>query len=679
MPAGERRTAAPEPLWRPDERRREAANVTAFMRWLADTRGLSFDDYHALRRWSVDDLEAFWHAVWDYFELESSASPSAVLGAREMPGAEWFPGARLNFSQWLLAAHRPGRVAIVHHSEARPSGELTWDELSAQVRALAVSLRRMGVRPGERVAAYLPTMPEAVVAMLATTGIGAVWCCCSPDFGVAGVLDRFAPVAPKVLIAADGYRYGGRDFDRRAAIREMVEGLPSLRHLVAVPCLAPGGVDAHDLVPDGDIETAAWPGLIEAGDGDSPEDFPFEDTAFDHPLWIAYSSGTTGPPKAFVHGHGGVLLECLKAQHFHMDLKPESRMFFYTTTGWIVFPNLVAALLTGASIVLYDGDPLHPGVDRLWKIAESSGVTHFGVSPTFVKMQGRHGIVPRERYDLSRLECVVCTGSPLTPESFSWVYDNVKRDLWVTSVSGGTDIVTPFVGGVPTLPVHSGEIQARCLGVDVHAYDPDGRPVIDREGELVVAQPMPSMPLRLWDDPDGRRYRESYFETFPGVWRHGDRLIVTSRGSCIIPGRSDSTLNRYGVRIGTSEVYRTVDGVDGVRDSLVVNLELPDGEFLMPLFVVLDEGRELDDALAADIRARLRGERSPRHVPDRIVAVEAIPYTLTGKKMEVPVKRVLMGEPADTVVNRDAMADPAAIDFFVDYARREVPAGGESA
>jgi len=652
-----------ELLWQPSSERKERANITRFARWLGERAGRSFDHYHALWQWSVDEPERFWQAVWDYFEVRSPRAPEAVLASREMPGAVWFPGARVNFAAHLLEQGADADTAIIALDETGALTELTWGELRQRVAAAAAGLRALGVGPGDRVAGYLPTAPEAVIAMLATIAIGGVWSCCSPDFGAASVLDRFRQIEPKVLVAAEGYRYGGREFDRRGELARLVAELSGLGHVVHVPAL----VDTQAV--DVPAELVAWSDLVAGDTAFDAADYPA--LPFDHPLWVVFSSGTTGLPKAIVHGHGGVLLELLKATALHMDLRPASRMFFYTTTGWIVFPNLVAALLQGSSIVLYDGNPAVPGPDALWRMAAEHGVTHFGTSPSFVSLMQQHGIVPGREFGFPALECVVCTGSPLTPESFAWIYSNVKEDLWVCSVSGGTDVVSGLVGGVPVLPVHNGEIQARCLGIPVDAWDEEGDPVRGEDGELVITGPIPSMPVYFWNDPAGERYRESYFDVYPGVWRHGDQLRITERGSCVISGRSDATLNRHGVRIGTSEIYRSVEALDEVIDSLVVNLELDGGRFFMPLFVELAPGAELDEALEHAIAKKLRTDYSPRHVPDRIYAVQAIPYTITGKKMEVPVKKILRGRDPAQAANRDIMRNPESLDYFIDFAAEQ--------
>jgi acetoacetyl-CoA synthetase len=651
-------------LWTPGPERIRGANVTAFGDWLARERGRHFADYAALWRWSVEDLEGFWQALWDYFRIDSSAPYSQVLGRRSMPGAQWFPGARLNYAQHVLRRESAGGDVLLHVSEMQPLTALSWEALGNSVRVLATELRALGVVPGDRVAAWMPNVPQTMIAMLATTSIGAIWACCSPDFGERGTLDRLVQLAPKVLFAVDGYRYGGKAFDRRAELQRIAAGLSSLQHLVYVPYLDPD--DAAPPVPS----ALQWRALLERP-AVSAAQFEYAQVPFDHPLWTLFSSGTTGLPKPIVHGHGGILLETLKNGTFAFDLHPGERVFYFTTTGWMLWNFLVGTPLTGAVPVLYDGHPGYPSPDVLWKMADEAGVVTFGASPTYVDQLSRAGIVPRERYALSALRTVNLAGSPATPESMAWFYRNVKQDLWVANGSGGTDCCTGFVGGVPTLPVRAGEIQAPSLGVSVKAFNERGESVIDEVGELVITEPMPSMPLRFWNDPGDRRYLETYFQEFPGVWRHGDFFKINAHGGCYVLGRSDATLNRYGVRIGTAEIYRSLGLLPEVADALIVNLDLPDGGFFMPLFVKLAPGAQLDAALEAKIRDTLRRQYTPRHVPDRIYSVPGIPYTLTGKKMEVPVRRILLGVPADKAANRSAVSDPGTLDFFIAYAGQQ--------
>ena len=651
-------------LWTPGPERAEGSNLAGFQRWLEAERGLRFAGYHELWRWSVTDLEAFWQAIWDWFEVSASAPPAQVLGRRAMPGAQWFPGARLNYAEHVLRRARPGTDALLHRGETTELAGMPWEELAGQVRTLATWLRGAGVRPGDRVVAYLPNVPQAVVAMLAATAVGAVWASCPPDFGWQGVLDRFRQLEPKVLFAVDGYRFGGRDFDRREELRRVLAGLPTVERVVQLPLLHPSepATAGRRALP--------WRAAL-AGPPVPAEGFRFEQVAFDHPLWVLFSSGTTGLPKALVHGHGGILLEQLKLQAFHLDLRAGDRLFFYTTTGWMMWNFLASSLLLGVVPVLYDGSPLHPDAGVLWRTAQDARVTLLGASPAYVDRMRRAGVVPGASYDLSALRTVFPAGSPVSPEITAWFYRNVKADLWVATGSGGTDCCTGFVGGVPTLPVRAGEIQGRHLGVAAHAFDERGHSVVDQVGELVIREPMPSMPVRLWGDEDGRRYRETYFADSPGVWRHGDFFRVNRRGGCFVLGRSDATLNRHGVRIGTAEVYRALEAVEEVDDAVAVCLDLPGGGSFMPLFVTLAGGRRLDDAVERKIRERLRTAYSPRHVPDRIVQVAAIPLTLTGKKLEVPVRKILLGVPPDQAVSRSAMANPQALDDFLAYARSQ--------
>jgi acetoacetyl-CoA synthetase len=629
----------PTLLWEPPADLVERAVMTRYMR----ERG--FEDYDSLWRWSVQDIEGFWASIWEFFGVEGGYE--RVLASREMPGAVWFPGAQVNYAEHLFRGKDPDAIAIVHASELRELAEITWGELREQVARLAAGLRALGVGPGDRVAAYMPNIPEAIAAFLATASIGAVWSSCSPDFGARSVIDRFAQIQPKVLLVIDGYRYNGRDFDRR----ETVDGIAA----------EVGG----RVVSLGYLEGSGWEDGFER-DGE----LEFERLPFDHPLWVLYSSGTTGLPKAIVQGHGGILLEHLKKLHLHVDAQAGDRVFWFTTTGWMMWNFLVSGLLTEAAIVLYDGSPAEPDMTVLWDLAERAGVTTFGTSAAYIGACMKAGVEPAAGRDLSALRAVGSTGSPLSPEGFRWIYDHVGSDTWLFSTSGGTDLCTAFVGGCPIVPVYEGELQARSLGASVEAWDPDGRPLIGAVGELVITEPMPSMPLYLWNDPDGERYRESYFSTYPGIWRHGDWIEITERGTAIISGRSDSTINRGGVRMGTAEIYRAVLAVEEVVDALVVDVPREGGEDWMPLFVVLREGAELDEELEKRIRTRVREDASPRHVPNEIVAVKEVPRTLSGKVLELPVKRILMGTPPEKAASRDSLANPEALDFFVSWAAR---------
>ena len=643
----------PRVLWSPTTERVEAATITRFARWVSASRGADVTDtYDDLWRWSVGDLDGFWSAIWEFFEVKASMPATAVLGARAMPGAEWFPGARLNYAEHVFRGKPDSALALQHASEVRELDWMTWGELRDMTARIATGLKFLGVEAGDRVVGYIPNIPEAIAAFLACASLGATWSSCSPDFGTRSVVDRFAQIEPKVLIAVDGYRYGGKDFDRRDVVAQLREEIPSLEHVVLLDYLGAGGDD--NVVP--------WRELIR-----QQEPLDFAQLPFDHPLWVLYSSGTTGLPKPIVHGQGGVLLEHLKVMHLHLDAQEDDRVFWFTTTGWMMWNFLVGVLLTPASIVLFDGNPGTPTLDRLWELAAEAGVTTFGTSASFIAACMKDGVQPGAGRDLSALKAVGSTGSPLAPEGFEWVYDHVGADTWLFSTSGGTDVVSAFVGGVPTLPVYLGELQARALGADLQSWDPDGRPLIGEVGELVIAQPMPSMPIFLWGDEDGSRLRESYFEHYPGVWRHGDWIEITERGTAIIYGRSDSTINRGGIRMGTSEIYRAVLADDAVVDALVVDVPGREGfsEGWMPLFVVLRDGQQLSDELIASIKRRIRTDCSPRHVPNEIHQIAEVPRTLSGKVLEVPVKRILMGTPADQAAARDSLANPAALDVFV--------------
>ena len=651
-------------LWTPTEARRERSHVLRFMRWLKAHRGLQFDSYDALWRWSITDLDAFWHAVWDFFGVQAAAPFERVLGRRSMPGAQWFPGARLNYAGHILARERADATAIMSVREGEPLERMSWATLGNQVRILATQLRRMGVRPGDRVAAMLPNAPPAAIATLATAGIGAVWSCCGPDFGTKGALERFRQLAPKVFLFVNEYQYGGKHYDRSAEMREVLHGLDTVEHAIHVPY----GSAGKQWVPAG--RALSWNELM-----DQPPlaatDFACEQVAFDHPLWILFSSGTTGLPKPIVHGHGGILLEHLKHLHFNYEAARGRPLFFFTTTSWMVWNFLLSSLTSDVIPVLYDGNPAYPGPDALWKIIEDSGAALFGTSPAYIDLQRKSGVVPKERFDLSRLDAVTLAGSPVTAECMQWIYQNVKEDLWVASGSGGTDCCTGFVGGVSLLPVYAGEIQARALGCATFAFDGEGREIIDEVGELVITQPMPSMPVQFWGDPDNQRYHDSYFDVYPGIWRHGDFVRFNQRGGVYVLGRSDSTLNRHGIRIGTAEIYRSLALLEEIDDALIVNLDLPGGRFFMPLFVKLRGGRLLDEPLIRRMGEQLRRDYSARHVPDKVYQVLDIPYTLTGKKLEVPVRRILMGIDPDKAANRAALINPAALDYFIDYAKNQ--------
>jgi acetoacetyl-CoA synthetase len=640
-----------ELLWTPPADVRQRSRVGDFMGFLARTRGLEFDSYEELWRWSVSDLSAFWGAVWEYFL--GSPPPGPVLADARMPGAVWFPQARVNYAERVLAM--PGiaddEPAVLAYSQSRGDITLTAAQLREQVRRVRAGLQRLGIGPGDRVAAYSPNIPETFVLLLASASLGAIFSSCAPEFGTRSVVDRWRQIEPALLVAVDGYMYGDKPVDRRAEVAEIRAALPSLRHVVSLSYLDTGLGES----------TVDWNELAAPTD----EPFAFEPVPFDHPLYILYSSGTTGLPKPIVHGHGGILLEHLKTLALQNDLGHGDRFFWFSTTGWMMWNFLVSGPAVGAAIVLYDGNPGYPDMGELWRLAQRAGVTYFGTSAPFLLACRKAGIVPRDIADLSRVRAVGSTGAPLPAEGFTWVYEAVGDKLQLQSVSGGTDVCTGFVGSSPLLEVRAGEIAGRCLGAKVEAYDPTGQPLIGEVGELVITAPMPSMPVGFWGDPDGSRYREAYFDVYPGVWRHGDWITITDRGTCAITGRSDATLNRGGVRLGTSEFYSVVEGLEEVLDSVVVHLEDPQGgagDLL--LFVVLADGVTLDDALRARIARELRTNLSPRHVPDEIYQVGAVPRTLSNKKLEVPVKRILTGTPVDSAAAKGALANPESLTAF---------------
>jgi acetoacetyl-CoA synthetase len=654
----------PAPLWEPSPDAVETSRLTAYSRWLSQARGLDFNEYDALWQWSVDRPEEFWQSIWDYFEVISSGSPAQVVDRMEMPGASWFEGAEINYAEHIFRDRDDDGIAILAASETRPLAETTWGKLRSEVAAAAAGMRSLGVEPGDRVAAYLPNATETIVAFLAAASIGAVWSSCSPDFGASAVSDRFTQIEPKLLIAADGYTYGGRAFDRRDVVAELAGSMPSVETVVVVDFLDPEP-DLSPIEARGSAAVMSWAGLLSI-----EPDAALEITRvpFSHPLWILYSSGTTGLPKAIVQGQGGILLEHLKKMNLHLDARPGDRVFWFTTTGWMMWNFLTSCLLTDAAIVLYDGNPGHPDMETLWQLAADAEVTCFGTSASYISACMKAGVEPGSGRDLSKLRAVGSTGSPLAPEGFDWVYEHIGERTWLFSTSGGTDLCTAFVGGVPTLPVYRGEIQARALGAAVESWDEQGRPHIGEVGELVITKPMPSMPLYLWGDEDGSRYRESYFDVYPGIWRHGDWIEITGRGTAIIYGRSDSTINRGGIRMGTSEIYRAVLADPDIIDALVVDIPRPGTEGWMPLFVVLAEGAELTDDLKKRVAKEIRSYCSPRHVPDEMIAIDVVPRTLSGKVLEVPVKRILTGTPADRAASRDSLADPRSLDYFVEYA-----------
>ena len=703
-----------QPLWEPTRAERERAEMTRFMRWAGERVGRELADYAELWEWSVSEIEEFWAAVWDYCGVRASRPYRHVLDSRRMPGARWFSGAELNYAENMLIDRDPDAIAVLHASELRELDSLSWAQLTVQVAEVAAGLRALGVTRGDRVVAYMPNIPETLVALLAVASIGAIWSSAAPEFGARSVIDRFAQIEPAVLLCCDGYRHAGKDFDRTEQLRAILDELPSVRHTVLLPYLS------LEASPAGLPGGMTWSELTELGAGVAPQ---FEQVPFDHPLWVLYSSGTTGLPKAIVHGHGGILIEQLKKSRLHLDLHSGDRMFWFTTTGWMMWNFMIGCLLSDAAIVLYDGSPAYPDMDALWRLAERTQMTCMGVSAGYLGACAKSGVEPARDHDLHALRAIGSTGSPLAPESFRWVYDHVGRDVWLFSTSGGTDVCTAFVGGCPLLPVYEGELQARALGCAVEAWDEDGNSLTDEVGELVLTQPLPSMPLFFWGDrpahdsstgedpsaggdpsasgdpsagedpsvregfPDGEgsvgeRYRESYFSMYPNIWRHGDWIRITPRGGAVIYGRSDSTINRQGVRMGTSEIYRAAGAVEGVLDALVVDVPstalgggAEDGELRMILFVVLVPGAVLDDELRATIARRIREDCSPRHVPNEILQIEQVPRTLSGKVLEVPVKKILMGTPVSEAASVDSLADPRSLDYFVRLAAERQPAG----
>ena len=640
-------------LWTPTAERANGATMAKFTRFVGETKGLTFADYNAMWRWSVDDLDGFWSAIWDFFELRASVPPTRFIEDRQMPGAQWCRGSYLNYADNILR-HAEGRedaLALIVHSESFERREITWGALRAQVASVAAHLRDMGVGQGDRVVAILPNTDTALVAFLASASIGAVWSLCAPDMGHVAILDRFRQVAPKVLIAQDGYVHAGKVVDRRAVLEEINAGLPSVTHFVTVPMLG-------DL-PEGHRD---WHGLTQ-------DEVPFTSTQvpFEHPLWIVYSSGTTGNPKPIVHGHGGVLLEASK-QSLHQDISANDRYCWMTSSGWIMWNSQGMALGQGACVVLFDAAPNHPDMLAVWRVVADEKVTYFGAGAAFFASCMKAGITPRTAVDLTHLRSLGSTGSPLSGDTYDWIYRDVKADQWLAPISGGTDLAGAFVVGHPGMPVRAGEMQCRALGNAVRAFDPQGNELVGEVGELVCTEPLPAMPLYFWGDEDGSRLRESYFEDYPGVWRHGDWIAIDENGASVIYGRSDATINRKGLRMGSAEIYQAVEGLDEVLDSLVVDLEFLGSDSFMPLFVVPIDGVQVDEALKDKINAAIRAQVSGRFIPNEIVEISQVPRTLSGKKLEVPVKKLLLGGDAGRVVNRDSMANPDSFDFFIAYA-----------
>jgi len=641
-------------LWEPTEAFKKRSNLTRYMKWLRAEKQLNLTSYQELWNWSTGSPSSFWNSLWEYFDIQGDPSQE-VMSEDPMPDTRWFEGASLNFAEHIFRKASPERPAIIYQRENTLPSEMSWQELTHSCARVKAFLEESGLKPGDRVVAYLPNIPEATIAFLAVNAMGCIWSSCSPDFGVSAVIDRFEQVAPRVLVCVDGYSYGGKNYDKRDTVREITDRLPTLEQIIFVPYLD----------PEASLEnTTSWRALMKREE----TSLSFSRVPFSHPIWILYSSGTTGIPKAITHSHGGVLLELLKYLTFHNDVHPGDRSFWYTTTGWMMWNYLQGALLCGATIVLYDGSPAEPDINGLWRLAESCRITHLGTSAGYITACMKAHSAPAKEFDLSSLVSIGSTGSPLPPEAFEWIYEKVDPQVWLTSISGGTDVCSAFVGGNPLWPVYQGEIQCRALGCRLEAFDEAGKPVFDQVGEMVITRPMPSMPVFFWNDEDKERYRSSYFEEYPGVWRHGDWIRITPRQGVVIYGRSDATLNRGGIRIGTSEIYRAVNQVEEVADSLIICLEQSEGEFYMPLFVQMKPGELLSETLKKKINKTIREAYTPRHVPDDILVVEEIPYTISGKKTEAPVKKILMGHSPDKAIKKDALRNPAALDYFVKLA-----------
>jgi acetoacetyl-CoA synthetase len=657
-----------ETLWTPTAETIKATQTARYQEWLAE-RGIRTGSYDELWRWSTDNPGPFWDSLWDYFGVLGERGSGPALEAGIMPDVHWFPGATLNYARNMLrTAHTdPDRLAIISYSERGSGSRYTYAQLAAEVARVAAGLRDLGVRRGDRVVGLVPNVPEAAIALLATASIGAIWSSCSPDFGTRSVVDRFAQIEPAVLIAVDGYAYNGKDYPRGAVVAEIAAALPTLKAIVTISLLSPpGGTAAGAGESSEGPGSVAWESLGLARGPQEPRfaEMPFEEVPFEHPLWVLYSSGTTGLPKPIVHGHGGIVLEHLKALTFHLDLGPGDRFSWYTTTGWMMWNFLVGGLLAGVTTVLYDGAATYPQTGRLWSLAADAKLSYLGVGAPYLMACHKAGLRPGAEHDLTGLRGIGSTGSPLPPEGFTWAYDAVKANLILGSMSGGTDMCTGFVGASPLLPVRSGVIAGPCLGAKVQAFDPDGRPVIGQVGELVVTVPLPSMPVGFWNDPDGSRYRDSYYADFPGVWRHGDWIEILPDGGCVIYGRSDATLNRGGVRMGTSEFYRVVEAFAEVADSLVVDTGRLGAEGRLVLYVTLAPGVTLDDDLVRRVKGALRAQLSPRHVPDEIIVVPGIPRTLSGKKLEIPVRKILLGTPVEEAADPSALANPEVLGYF---------------
>lgn len=652
-------------LWEPDSERKQNANINHYMQWLKHHKQMEFNDYHSLWKWSTEEIKPFWESIWEYTNIQADEPYQTILTSRKMPGAEWFKEAKINYTKHIFRNRDENKTAIIHTSENRPQTEVTWKQLFEDTQAFQKKLIDLGVKKEDRVVAYLPNIYETVVAFLATASLGAVWSSASPDFGTQSVIDRFKQIEPKVMITVDGYYYAGKPFNRMNVVENIQSELPTLEATIAIPYF------------NADADFSSLKNVIpwdEAVSKNHRHQMIYEPIPFNDPLWVLFSSGTTGKPKPIVHSQGGILLEHIKALTLHVDLDEDDRFFWFTTTGWMMWNFLVSGLLTGSTIILYDGSPNYPNHNTLWKLAEDTKMTVFGTSASYITSCLKNNLKPKEEFNLSHLKNISSTGSPLPPESFKWCYDNVKSDLWIASVSGGTDVCTAFILGEPTLPVYAGELQCRGLGAKIESLNKDGKPVVDEVGELVLTEPFPSMPIYFWNDQDGSRMKASYFDTFPGVWCHGDYLKLTQRQTAIIQGRSDATINRGGIRIGTSEIYRAVDRIPEVADSLIVDVPVGRGESLTPLFVVMREKQVLDDEIKQKINKEIRTQCSPRHVPTSIYSVGDLPTTLNGKKLEIPIKKILTGQSVDQVVNKGSLRNAESLDYFIDFYENRVRA-----
>ncbi len=640
-------------LWQPDKTFIEGSHLRQYQNWLHQHYQLTFSDYPSLWQWSVDHIDTFWESVWKYFNIIEHSPYQKVLSSHQMPGAVWFEGASLNYAEHIFRKQTQDKPALYFASETQSPSALSWDALHQQVAAVRQYLIELGVKKGDCIAAYLPNIPEAIVAFLATNSLGAIWTCCSPDFGPNTVKDRFEQVQPKVLFAINEYHYNGKTIPRKAEVEEIARQIQSIGHTIHIP-----NTGETSLSPITRAKNSLWSDVIQQ----KTPPLAFEPVSFDHPVWVLYSSGTTGKPKAITHSNGGVLLEHLKYLHFHNDVKAGEHFFWFTTTGWMMWNFLQASMLAGGIPVLYDGSPAYPNLDKLWQLAESLPIHHFGTSAPYLTACMKKKMSPGKTHNLGALRSIGSTGAPLPPEVFEWVYDDIHPNIWLCSMSGGTDVCTAFVGGCPGMPVYKGAIQGRALGCALYAYNEEGSPITGSLGEMVIEKPMPSMPVFFWGDPQNERYKESYFQSYPGKWCHGDWIEIYNNGSLKIQGRSDATLNRKGIRIGTAEIYAVLDRLDGLADSLVVDLEKPNGDDQMILFAVFSTDDH--ENTTAVLKKALREQCSPRHVPDHVVAVEDIPYTLSGKKMEIPVKKALMGMDISKSVNPDAVRNPSALQFF---------------